>query len=441
MSTSPSRTCPPSRPKSTMTRLPLTVRATPRAHLGRALSALALALLLVGALLSTGSPVSAEAAIEVLISNHESRFSESFEFELQAEADLEIVEVVLFYGEVGSGIVRRIYPYLTPGNEVRFVYVEELEGGQFAPGTEMHYWWEILCEDGSTLRTDRQTFSYDDLSRDWQTVAGERVDLFWYGNNREETRAEETLEVSEAAIARLESEIGVSVDERIRVYVYNNQNHMRAALSSRSETYDDRVMTLGVTVSDDTLLLLGSHRDLDMVAAHELSHIVTGLATDNPYAGLPRWLDEGLAMYAEGEFPEDNKRALDDAVASDALLSIRSMSSYSGQADQVDLYYGEVRSVVDFMLATYGRDRMQALLGVFAEGSLAEDALQEVLGLGLDELDNAWRESLGLAPRPLPGAGAPAAQQRAPAGEAANAALRLPCPPSLAAFVRQGLMG
>lgn len=424
-----------------MTQSAYTMRSTPRGAWVRAFSALALILFLFGALLLGASPVSADAAIQVHVSDHEVRFSDSLKFELHAEADLKIVEVVLFYGEVGSGIVRRIYPYMTPGTDVRFVYAEELEGGQFAPGTEMHYWWEILCEDGSTLRTEPQTFSYDDDNRDWQTLAGERVDLFWYGTNREETRAEETLATSEAAIARLESEIGISVDQRIRVYVYNNQNHMRAALSSRSETYDDRVMTLGVTVSDDTLLLLGSHRDLDMVAAHELSHIVAGLATDNPYADLPRWLDEGLAMYSEGEFPEDNKRALDAAVALDSLLSIRSMSSYSGQADQVDLYYGEVRSVIDFMLETYGREKMQALLGVFAEGSLAEDALQEVLGLGLDDLDNAWRESLGLEPRTLPGSGAPAAQEiTAPACGAANAALRLPCLSSRVAVLRQGLL-
>jgi hypothetical protein len=44
-----------------------------------------------------------------------------------------------------------------------------------------------------------------------------------------------------------------------------------------------------------------------------LSHIVVGLATKNPFGDLPRWLDEGLAMYAEGELPARNRRALEQA--------------------------------------------------------------------------------------------------------------------------------
>jgi hypothetical protein len=48
---------------------------------------------------------------------------------------------------------------------------------------------------------------------------------------------------------------------------------------------------------------------------------------------------------------------------------------------------------------------MHALLSVFAQGTLQEDALQRVYGFGLDELDNRWRASLGLKPRerPTPG--------------------------------------
>ncbi|MBC7240342.1 MAG: hypothetical protein H5T71_09610, partial [Chloroflexi bacterium] len=101
----------------------------------------------------------------------------------------------------------------------------------------------------------------------------------------------------------------------------------------------------------------------------------------------------------EGSLPLDNRRALERAIRDDRLLSIRSMSSYSGQASQVDLFYGQAYSVVDFLLREYGREKMKALLDVFAHGALQEDALQQVYGFGLDELDARWRQSLGLPPR------------------------------------------
>jgi hypothetical protein len=352
------------------------------------------------ALLFLAPVVLAEAPIRVLSTQVDYTFSQSLDFSLRAQADCPIVEAILFYGVVDSGLVRRIYPTLRPGTEVDIQHSEQLEGGQYAPGAQMQGWWELVCQNGTSLRTEPQRFDYTDRNHEWQVLPGERVDLHWYGKTRESQRAAEVLETAETTIARLEGEIGVDVDRQVQVYVYNSQSDMRLALSSRSQVYDDRVMTLGVAVSEDTLLLLGSTSDLDQVTAHELSHIVVGLATDNPYLGLPRWLDEGLAMYAEGDFPADNKRALDSAVADDALLSIRSLSSYSGHAEQVDLYYGEVRSVVDYMLAEYGKEKLDALLQVFAQGARADDALQQIYGFGLDELDNRWRASLGLEPRP-----------------------------------------
>ncbi|MBC7234498.1 MAG: hypothetical protein H5T69_01560 [Chloroflexi bacterium] len=327
-------------------------------------------------------------------------FGESLRFELHATLDSPVVEVILFYGQKGEGLVRRIYPDFQPGARLDVVHIEELEGGQFAPGTPLIVWWELQTATGQVVKTEQQEYIYTDEDVDWKVLRGARVDYYWYGND--ERRAQKLLNTAESVIDRLAQDVGVVVDRRISVYAYNNARDMSRAISSRSQTYDDRVLTLGVAVGEETLLLLASHRDAEMIATHELSHIVVGIATDNPYSDLPRWLDEGLAMYAEGELAPDNRQALERAIAADKLLSIRSMSSYSGQASEVDLFYGEAYSVVSFMLETYGRDKMRELLAVFAKGARQEDALRQVYGLGLDELDNAWRASLGLGPRKLP---------------------------------------
>jgi len=42
---------------------------------------------------------------------------------------------------------------------------------------------------------------------------------------------------------------------------------------------------------------------------------------------------------------------------------------------------------------------MRELLTVFSAGAQQEDALRQVLGIGLDDLDRQWRTSLGLGPR------------------------------------------
>jgi len=339
----------------------------------------------------------ADAPIQVISDQHGYVFSESLSFALRAKSDRPITEVVLFFGQDGERLVRRVYPDFVPATEIGVTYTETLESGQFAPGTWFRTWWQLSVDNGEVLTTDPALFEYRDDNHDWQLIPGERADLFWYG--RDEVEAKTLSEKADKAISKLEEETGISIDTRVQIYTYQSDSDMSKALSLRGEGYDDRVRTLGVAVDKDTLLLLAAHRDAELVLAHELSHIVVGIAVDNPYTDLPRWLDEGLAMHAEGELPSDNRRALEKAIRADKLLSIRSMTSYSGQAEQVDLYYGEVYSVIDFMLDEYGRDKMRQLLLVFSEGVRQEEALQRAYGFGLDELDVRWRASLGLGPR------------------------------------------
>lgn len=362
-----------------------------------AVSARLLVFVLLVGLCLHGAPGRAEATIQITLRQERYVFSESLHFVIEARAEEPIVEAILFYGLEGSRLVRRIYPRFRSGLQVRVEHTEELESGQFAPGVKIVSWWRLRTEGGTVLETDPATFEYNDDNHDWRLLSDQQVDLFWYGNS--EAKARELLERAEEALDRLQREMGVSLERRVRIYVYNSERDMRRALSRRSAGYDEMVTTLGVSVGENTLLLLGSHRDVAQTVAHELSHIVVKLATQNPYTDLPRWLDEGLAMYAEGKLPVDNQRALERAIREDKLISLRSMTSYSGRASEVDLFYGQAYSVVAFLLKEYGPDKMRELLQVFAEGTLQEEALHRVYGFGLAELETRWRASLGLGPR------------------------------------------
>jgi len=55
--------------------------------------------------------------------------------------------------------------------------------------------------------------------------------------------------------------------------------------------------------------------------------------------------------------------------------------------------------VVEFLLKTYGKEKMAELVAVFKEGAAYDDALMKVYGFDQDGLDAQWRESLGLPSR------------------------------------------
>jgi len=55
--------------------------------------------------------------------------------------------------------------------------------------------------------------------------------------------------------------------------------------------------------------------------------------------------------------------------------------------------------VVNFLIQTYGRDKMTALLIALRNGATIDEALQSAYGFDTDGLEDAWRASIGAAPR------------------------------------------
>jgi hypothetical protein len=348
-----------------------------------------------------GQPLlaSADDGLRAVDNTYKVQFGSSITFHLEIEADNDVAEVTLYYRREGEGVTVMI-PISASSSDRSFHHTWELEPGEVPVGERIEYEWRVVDTAGNELRTSPLELEYADDRFDWQRIAEDNVILFWYGTSEGEARG--LLGYALESLARLQEEMGVVLKEPVRIYAYRSKSDMSLALPRQSDAYDDRILTLGVVVDEATLLLLGPHSAVAGTIAHELSHIVVGLATDNPYAAIPRWLDEGLAMYAEGELPAGNRRALQSAIERDQLISVRSLSGYTGDPTQVDLFYGEVYSLIDYLLQSYGADKMTQLLDAFTEGITQEEALQRVYGFGVDELDAHWRQSLGLEARGTP---------------------------------------
>ncbi|MFB0546850.1 MAG: peptidase MA family metallohydrolase [Anaerolineae bacterium] len=353
--------------------------------------------LALGSLLSLTTPTLAQEEITVLSRAHGQAFAESITFRLTVESSSEINEIILFYKIVREAAINRAYPEFEPGRRVEAEWTWELKPGDIPLGSEIRYYWKVKDAAGGELKTEPIVLTYEDNRFDWQSISEGEITLHWY--DEEQAFAQYLLDVALEALALLKQDVGVELEEPVKIFVYQTKTEMSQAIPSRSERFDEMIITLGMVVADDTMLLLGTAPGVEETIAHELSHVVVGLATKNPLGDIPRWLDEGLAMYTEGELPPGNAAALERAIHLNELISVRSLSAYTGQAEQVDLFYGEVYSLIDFMLKEYGKEKMAKLLAVFKEGAHQEDALQEVYGFGLDELDAQWRAYIGAPPR------------------------------------------
>jgi hypothetical protein len=170
--------------------------------------------------------------------------------------------------------------------------------------------------------------------------------------------------------------------------------------------------------------------DLDyglIATPHELTHLVIHQATDNPFGDIPRWLDEGLAVYMSGELDAPWRGYRDMVVRSarqDKLMTLQTLSSsFPADPEQAGLAYAESGSVVEFIIKHYGQKAMAHLLEIFSKGALYDDALEQALGVDTWGLDNAWRQSIGAPPLEIP---APAGATSSTAGEPASAPTEAP---------------
>ena len=341
--------------------------------------------------------VLAQEGITVTADNYEYSFSEQIVFRLTTESSSEINDIILIYRIGGAPVTNSARPEFSPAKQVEAEYVWRLQRGEIPPGSDIEYSWRIKDAAGNALETESIAFTYMDDRFTWESLTEGKIVLYWY--DADQTFGQELLSSAVESLARLEENVGVELEKPIKIIVYQSKADMQEALTSRGEIFEEQIITLGVVMAPDIVLLHGTHQDVDVTIAHELTHVVVGLATENPYADIPAWLNEGLAMYNEGELRSGNAQAVEKGIRENRLLSVRSLTAPTGNPDEVNLFYGEVYSLVDFLLQTYGKEKMGELLKVFKEGSLTDEALMKVYGFDQDELDAQWRESIGAPPR------------------------------------------
>jgi hypothetical protein len=358
------------------------------------------------------------------------KFAESMTFTLGATSGAVIDDVVLHY-TVGDDPVRnRRIPEFMPGQTITATDTEKVARGEIPPTTEIKYWWTITDQAGQVVETAPKTFRYLDTRFQWQHTDGQDVRIWWY--NAPASFGEDLAQRARAALSVPSNNVGNPPGRPVDIVTYQSREDMLGALVDRGGVFESRLSTLGARVAPGILLLLAGpdNPELDNVLRHELTHIVLHLHLGKEYLSVPAWLDEGLAMYSEGDLGADDRARLAQAIAQDRLMSLRSLTSFPGEAELVPLAYAESRDVVAWLIDTYGLPKFHTLLDTLASGTEDPDgALQKIYGF--DELAayQSYRAARGLKPAatPAPNAARSTRQppQRGP-GPCGGAALLLP---------------
>ncbi len=355
----------------------------------------------------------------------------SVNFRLEVDPDLTISEAILSYDvERNSCLdVSTKVPVVVADGVLEWEWAM-IRSGNPPPGVELSWEWLLTDEEGQTYKTEPEKLSFKDDRFDWQTIEDGDVTLNWYAG---EEVGPLLLEAAVAGLELLEQDMGIELQEDVEFYIYGSSNDMQNAVLYIQDWAG------GVAFAEYNTILMGVPPNLAdswgrSTIRHELAHLVLGQFGQSCVGGhRPTWLEEGLAMYAEGEPSEEVTADLESGLEENSFAPLRSLNgSFPAHDAEAGSAYSQSYSVIQFLRQEYGQEKLRRFILLLAEGESTDDALQTIYGLNVDGLEQAWRAWLGAPQRPIPPTPTPFSAAAVPTFEPLTRPQTIPTPAAAA---------
>lgn len=407
-------------------------------------AAFAILLFAIGTFVVWPENTAAQGTITVVDQGVENQFPDGLRFHLEAQSSSPIEEIRVYVQKLGQS-TRSAYRTVEfePGERISGeALFQSKTANEFIPtGTRLSYYFDIRTADGQRLETEPEVLVYLNRGLDWDSVSDGLINVYYYHHTSEsENRANQVLEVATDTYAHMGPILGVELTQPMNLVVYSDYADMRVALPPKSRVAAQQLRTLGQAFTTERTLLVDGSSDVFVgdnilsTTAHEFTHLLVADAAGTAYGQIHTWLNEGLAVYSEGDNTEFSLY-VNTAIRNDSVPPLASLRTYAGTPQETLRNYGLGHSVVTYLLETYGQEKMTRLFAAISTKHNFEKSLEEAYGLTIVELDNEWRESLGLSPRELSTPVLPAFQAiptRRPTPTPAASAQQVPVPQATA---------
>ena len=193
------------------------------------------------------------------------------------------------------------------------------------------------------------------------------------------------------------SDLGVAFPGKIRVYIAERGAFQE--LQPTGTIFPDSIV--GVAYHRLLLIILKSPRDSNHPQAdlrktfiHELTHILLGSAF-NGDEGVPRWLNEGIALYEAREWSLGRVTTMTRAVLTDSIIPLSALThAFPADPRDLQLAYAQSFYLVSFLITRFGRESFHNFIQSYSKNKHLEEALFLVYEMNLYELEEEWHSYL-----------------------------------------------
>lgn len=230
-------------------------------------------------------------------------------------------------------------------------------------------------------------------SRHMSSLEGKHVLVTFQEGDRK--YAGMVLEAAERFYRPVAEKYGLKAGRKVTVMIYPTREELNASFGWSASESAMGVYWVGVikVLSPASWVEGEDPREIREVfinagpMAHELTHLAVDYATRG---NCPRWLTEGLAQLEE--YRLTGFRFTDQAGAGgDRFYSLKDMDRGFDDLPDQALAYRESLSVVEYIDAVYGQEKLLDIVSLLGSGRGIGAAVREALGVDMAGLERNWR--------------------------------------------------
>ena len=189
------------------------------------------------------------------------------------------------------------------------------------------------------------------------------------------------------AYTRIAEDLDIRLHEPIDVFLCPSQQiYDRLTANSLPE------WSAAVAVPARNLIVLKSfeeQKSLRTSTIHELTHIMLHTVVDS--MAIPRWFDEGLAVYYSDDKTLAARNQVSRALTSESIIPLDEIGNVlSFDQHKAQLAYQESYLTIVFIIREFGRSGLQKLIRAMKTSGSMDKALQQAFGMDMEGLEAAW---------------------------------------------------
>ncbi|MFQ5822637.1 MAG: peptidase MA family metallohydrolase [bacterium] len=214
-----------------------------------------------------------------------------------------------------------------------------------------------------------------------------------YYSEEDDKSAEELSTLLDIEYADLVSKIGLEINNTVSVFLCPSEEIFNELTGKFVPDWGE-----GVTDPVRNLIILKSPNlsqnlsRFPKLVLHELTHILVGQSLEHP-AAIPRWFNEGIAIYFSHDEEFSIGQAISKALISNSIISLDEIDDVlKFQQEKARLAYEESYSAILFLEEKYGYNRLFQLIQELKKEKNFNQAFLDIFGIDLFEFEWAWNQ-------------------------------------------------